>query len=358
MRIAQVSPLAERVPPPGYGGIELVVSHITDELVRRGHEVTLFASGDSHTLAKLESVVPRALRLDPTVKEPAVYDMLQLNRIYEMASQFDIIHFHNGYSALPLAELMKTSVVHTLHGNFSADSRKLYQKYGNQGYISITNAQREGGPELNYLDTVYNGIDIDAYPFFPKPQDPPYLAFLGRISPEKGIHHAIEIAKATGWHLKIAGKVDPVDQKFYENEIKPQIDGTQIEYLGETNHQQKVEVIGNAVATLFPITWREPFGLVMIESMCTGTPLIAMNLGSVPEVIAHGKTGIVCNSIEEMIAAIPAAMKLDRQACRDRVVSQFSIAKMVDGYEAAFRLALSKTFHQNGHIKDKLTVIA
>lgn len=356
MRIAQVAPLAERVPPPGYGGIELVVSHLTDELVRRGHDVTLFASGDSQTLAKLESVVPRALRLDPTVKEPGVYDMLQLNRVYELADEFDIVHFHNGYSALPLAQLMKTNVVHTLHGNFTADSYKLYQKYGKQGYISISNAQREGGPDIHYVSTVYNGIDIEAYPFFPKPQDPPYLAFLGRISPEKGIQNAIAIAKQTGWHLKIAGKVDPVDVKFYENEIKPLIDGKQIEYWGETNHQRKVELIGNAVATLFPITWKEPFGLVTIESMCTGTPLIAMNLGSVPEVIADGKTGIVCNSLEEMIAAIPKVMELDRQICRDRVVANFSIAKMVDGYEAAYQKVMAESIIRNGRVKDQMAL--
>lgn len=357
MRIAQVSPLAERVPPPGYGGIELVVGLLTDELVRRGHEVTLFASGDSITKAKLEAVYPKALRLDPTVKEPAVYDMLQLQRIFERSHEFDVIHFHNGYSALPLAELMKTAVVHTLHGNFTADSRKLYQQYPNQGYISISDAQREGGPELNYVNTVYNGIAIDDYPFFEKPQDPPYLAFLGRISPEKGIHHAIEIAKQTGWHLKIAGKVDPVDRKFYENEIAPLINGKQIEYLGETTHQEKVEVIGNAIATLFPITWREPFGLVMIESMCVGTPLIAMNLGSVPEIVVHGKTGTICNSIEEAIASIPTAIGLDRKTCRDYAISKFSIAKMVDGYEAAYRKVLAASMERNGHVKEPMILV-
>lgn len=356
MRIAQVAPLAERVPPPGYGGIELVVSHLTEELVRRGHEVTLFASGDSQTRAKLESVVPRALRLEPTVKEPGVYEMLQLRRVAEMASEFDLVHFHNGYLALQFSDLMKCGVVHTLHGNFTAEARLLYQQYRNLGYISISNSQREGGPELNYIRTVYNGISIDAYPFVEKPQDPPYLAFLGRLSPEKGIQHAIAIAKQTGWHLKIAGKIDPVDRKFYDREIAPLIDGEQIEYLGETTHQEKVELLGNAVATLFPITWREPFGLVTIESMCTGTPVIAMNLGAVPEIILDRKTGIICNSIEEMIAAIPTAQQLNRQICRNLVQNHFSIAKMVDGYEAAYQKVLASSMNRNGYVKNPMAI--
>jgi len=350
MRIAQVSPLWERVPPPGYGGIELVVGHLTDELVRRGHEVTLFASGDSQTLARLESISPQAIRLDPTVKEPAVYDMLQISRIIEQAQEFDVIHFHTGFSALPFAQFLKTAVVHTLHGTFTADNRKLFTQYRSQSYISISNAQRELEPRLNYIRTVYNGIDIEDYPFHAQPQNPPYLAFLGRMSPEKGPQHAIAIARATGLPLKMAGKIDVVDQEFFEREIAAQIDGKQIQYLGELTHAQKVELIGNAAVTLFPITWTEPFGLVMIESMCAGTPVIGMSLGSVPEVIAHGKTGFVCHSIEEMIAAIPAAMELNRQACRDHVVSHFSITQMVDGYEAAYQQAIGERMSLNGHL--------
>jgi len=350
MRIAQVSPLWERVPPPGYGGIELVVGHLTDELVRRGHEVTLFASGDSQTLANLEAVSPVALRLDPTVKEPAIYDMLQLSRVLELSEAFDIIHFHLGCPALPFAELIKTPAVHTLHGTFTPDNRKLFTRYRNHSYLSISNAQQQLEPQLNYVRTVYNGIAAQDYPFKAQPQQPPYLAFLGRISPEKGPHQAIAIAKQTGWHLKMAGKVDLVDKKYFEQEIAPQIDGKQIEYLGEMMHEQKVELIGNAAVTLFPITWNEPFGLVMIESMCTGTPVIGMGLGSVPEVIAHGKTGFICHSLEEMIAAIPAAVELDRQACRDHVVSHFTVTQMVDGYEDVYRQVLAERMSWNGHL--------
>ncbi|HEY9665566.1 MAG TPA: glycosyltransferase family 4 protein [Coleofasciculaceae cyanobacterium] len=351
MRIAQVSPLWERVPPPGYGGIELVVGHLTDELVRRGHDVTLFASGDSQTLARLESVCPKALRLDSTISEPAVYDMLQIKQVLERENEFDIIHFHMGFSALPFADLLKTPVVHTLHGSFTEHNLKLFRQYRSQSYISISNAQRKFEPQLNYLSTVYNGINPEDYPFHAQPLQPPYLAFLGRMSPEKGPKDAIAIAKQTGWRLKMAGKVDKADRSFFEQEIEPQIDGEQIQYLGEVTHAEKVELLGNASITLFPISWHEPFGLVMTESMCTGTPVIAMNLGSVPEVIAHGKTGFVCHSIEEMIAAIPEALKLNRQVCRDHVVSQFSVTQMVNGYETAFQQAIAKSMSRNGHKK-------
>lgn len=350
MRIAQVSPLWERVPPPGYGGIELVVGHLTDELVRRGHDVTLFASGDSQTLARLESVTPQALRLNPAVKEPAAYDLLQLSRVLQQAEAFDIIHFHTGFTAVPFAEMLKTPVVHTLHGGFTDDNRQVFTQYGHQAYLSISDAQRKLEPRLNYVGTVYNGINPEDYPFYSQPEDSPYLAFLGRISPEKGPQHAIAIAKQTGWRLIMAGKVDVVDREFFENEIAPQIDGEQIQYLGELTHTQKAELLGNAVVTLFPITWNEPFGLVMIESMCTGTPVIAMNLGSVPEVIANGKTGFVCDSVEEMIAAIPAAVKLNRQYCHDYVMRYFSVTQMVNNYEAAYTKLLNEHMSRNGHV--------
>lgn len=352
MRIAQVAPLWERVPPPAYGGIELVVGLLTDELVRRGHEVTLFATGDSISLAKLESVHPRALRLDTSIKEYDVYALLQLSKVYEQASEFDVIHSHMSHAALPYANLVKTPTVHTLHGIFTADNEKLYKHANRQPFVSISNAQREPRLNLNCVATVYNGIDTGTYKFYPQPQDPPYLAFLGRISPEKGTHLAIEIAKRSGWHLKMAGKVDVVDVKYFEQEIKPHIDGKQIEYLGEANHEQKNELMGGAVATLFPITWREPFGLVMIESMVSGTPVIAMELGSTREVIEHGKTGFLCNSVDECVAAIDKAVELNRVDCRERVLNKFSVQRMADGYEAVYRQVLEKRFAQNGHVRN------
>lgn len=351
MRIAQVAPLWERVPPPAYGGIELVVSLLTDELVRRGHEVTLFASGDSLTLAELESVYPRALRLDPLVKEYQIYEMLQLTEVYQRADEFDIIHSHMGCPPLGYAQFVKTPTVHTLHGVFTADNEKAFQYARQQPFVSISNAQREERLGLNCVATVYNGIDVDSYKFYKQPSDPPYLAFLGRLSPEKGPHLAIEIAKRTGWRLKMAGKVDVVDVEYYESEIKPHIDGEQIEYLGEANHVQKNTLMGNAVATLFPITWREPFGLVMVESLASGTPVIAMNLGSAPEVIAHGKTGFLCQEVEECIAALDRIETIDRSVCRQRVIDNFSVQRMTDDYEAVYRQILGERFSsRNGHL--------
>jgi len=357
MRIAQVAPLWERVPPPAYGGIELVVGLLTDELVRRGHEVTLFASGDSISLAKLESVHPRALRLDPTIKEYNIYEMLQLSRVYEQVEEFDIIHSHMGYAALPYAKLVKTPTVHTLHGIFTHDNEKMFKYAKNQPYVSISDAQREPRLDLNCVATVYNGIDVSSYEYYAQPDNQPYLAFLGRLSPEKGPHLAIAIAKQTGWNLKMAGKVDVVDVEYFEKEIKPHLDGKQIEYLGEANHAQKNALMGGAVATLFPITWREPFGLVMVESMAAGTPVIAMKLGSTEEVIAHGKTGYLCHSFEECVSAVSKVAELDRHACRDHVWNRFSAQKMTDGYEAVYRKILAGPFaKKNGHFRNPVIV--
>ncbi|MBX9257604.1 glycosyltransferase family 4 protein [Desmonostoc muscorum CCALA 125] len=356
MRIAQVAPLLERVPPPAYGGIELVVGLLTDELVRRGHEVTLFASGDSISLAKLMSVHPHALRLDRTIKDYGVYEMLELASVYQRAGEFDIIHSHMGYAALPYANLVATPTVHTLHGIFTPDNEKMFTFGKKQPYISISDAQREPRLGLNYVATVYNGIDVNNYEFYAQPENPPYLAFLGRISPEKGVHLAIEIAKQSGWCLKIAGKVDVVDVEYFETEIKPQIDGEQIQYLGEANHTEKNALMGGAVATLFPITWREPFGLVMVESMASGTPVIAMKLGSTQEVISHGRTGFLCNNIQECISAIDRVTELDRYACRQHVENHFSIEQMVDSYEAVYQQVTGEKFSHNGYSRSLLSL--
>jgi glycosyltransferase involved in cell wall biosynthesis len=334
MRIAQVCPLVERVPPPGYGGIELVVSLLTDELVTRGHDVTLFASGDSITKAKLSSVVDKSIRNNQNVSDPIVYRLLQINQVLEQENNFDIIHFHLGYFVLPFIKLLNSPVVHTSHGTITEENRKLFLKYSQECFISISNAQRQLKTILNYVSTVYNGIDIEKYPFAEKPSNPPYLAFLGRMDSQKGVHHAIKISQKTGLPLKMAGKKQ--DVKYFSREVEPYLDGKQIQYLGEVTHEEKAELLRNAAVTLFPITWAEPFGLVMIESMCTGTPVIAMNFGSVPEVIEHGKTGFICNNIDEMMAAIPKALKLNRQDCHDHVVNKFSVKTMVDDYEAVY----------------------
>lgn len=341
MRIAQIAPLWERVPPFRYGGIELVVALLCDELVSRGHEVTLFASGDSITKAKLASVHDQALRLDKRIKEPGVYEQMMLANAYGRAEEFDIIHSHVGCAALPFTQFVKTPTVHTTHGIFTPDNEKIFRQFAWEPYISISEAQREPRLGLNYIHTVYNGIDTSAYTYQAEPDNPPYLAFVGRLSPEKGPLGAIQIAKAVGIPLKMAGKLDVVDEEYYKTSLEPQIDGEQIQYLGEVSHEEKVKLLAGASATLFPITWREPFGLVMIESMATGTPVIGTSMGSVPEVIAHGKTGFVCHDLEKAIAAVPEAMKLNRQTCRDYVVERFSIKSMVDEYEVAYQRALN-----------------
>jgi glycosyltransferase involved in cell wall biosynthesis len=347
MRIAQLAPLWEQVPPSTYGGIELVVSLLTEELVRRGHDVTLFASGDSTTLAKLESVHPKALRLDSAITEYAIYDMLNMNRVFKQADRFDIIHSHVGCAAMPYSDLVKTPTIHTIHGIFTPDNEKMFAQIRHQPFVSISDAQREPKLGLNYVSTVYNGIDPTTYAFHPRADYPPYLAFLGRISPEKGTHLAIAIAQQSGWHLKIAGKIDPVDRAYFKQEIEPHLDGKQIEFLGEANHRQKSILMGGAVATLFPITWQEPFGLVMIESMVTGTPVIAINLGSVPEVIAHGKTGFLCDSVEDCVFALGQVASLDRRACRDHVLKNFTAKQMADGYEMTYQKILTEYHSQN-----------
>jgi glycosyltransferase involved in cell wall biosynthesis len=282
--------------------------------------------------------------------------MLQLSQVYERADEFDIIHSHMGASVLPYANLVKTPTVHTLHGIFTPDNEKLFTHARSQHYVSISNAQREPRLGLNCVDTVYNGIDPTRYEFRPQAENPPYLAFLGRLSPEKGPHLAIEIAKRSGWRLKMAGKVDQVDREFFEREIAPQIDGQQIQYLGEADHAQKCELMGGAVATLFPITWREPFGLVMIESMATGTPVIAMEMGATPEVIDPGKTGFLCRTVEECIAAIDQVADLNRYECRDRVLAHFSVARMTAGYEAVYQQILAERFTKNGKSLSRLNV--
>lgn len=351
MKIAQLAPLWEQVPPPRYGGTELVVSLLTDELVRRGHEVTLFGTGDSQTLAHLDPGCEKALRpLGVLPPEYAIYEQMQLSKVFGQANEFDVIHSHMDYTALPYARFTKTPVVHTLHGIFLPLNEKIFVQHRKSNFVSISDAQQRPELGLNYTATVYNGIATDKFAFYPQPDEPPYLAFLGRMTEDKGPHLAIEIAKRTGWTLKMAGKVDFHGQEFFESQVAPHIDGKQIQFLGEADHQMKNELMGKAWATLFPITWKEPFGLVMIESMASGTPVIGMSMGSAPEVIAHGETGFLCNSVEECIEAISKIPMLDRQTCRSYVENNFSIKQMVDGYEAVYNKLLSASFAKNGHL--------
>jgi glycosyltransferase involved in cell wall biosynthesis len=338
MRIGQVAPLYESVPPKLYGGTERVVCGLTEELTRRGHEVVLFASGDSQTSARLVPCAPRGLRLNPDVRDSVAYTIHELGRVTRMADDFDVIHNHIDYFAFPYSRLIRTPVVTTLHGRLDLpELRAVFEDFPEVRLVSISNAQRAPLPAANWLATVYNGIDLRHFTFCDRPGR--YLAFLGRISPEKRPDRAIEIARAVGMPLRIAAKVDPVDQEYYVHAIKPLLRDRDIEYVGEIDETQKDEFLGNAYAYLFPIDWPEPFGITMVEAMACGTPVIAMARGSVPEIVAHGETGFVCRTIADMIKAVAEVPRIDRRMCRTRVAERFSIKQMADGYEAVYRRA-------------------
>ena len=336
MRIAQRAPLAEPVPPELYGGTERVVSVLTEELVRRGHEVTLFASGDSETQARLVSVTREALRLSPEEVDPHLHLMLELGLVFERADQFDVIHSHLDYFALPFAGLVKTPVVTTLHGRLDLPGlAAMYERYPTAHLVSISDNQREPAARANWAATVYNGTDVEGFTFNEKGGE--YFAFVGRICPEKNIEGAIAIARRTGVPLRIAAKIDPADAEYHESVIKPLIDGRQVEYLGELDDADKGELLGSARALLFPVDWPEPFGLAMTEAMACGTPVLALRRGSVPEVVEDGVTGFVRDTEEELADVSDQVGELSRRACRDRAERYFSVAAMTDGYEAVYR---------------------
>lgn len=336
MRIAQVAPLYERVPPRLYGGTERVVYGLTEELVRRGHDVVLFASGDSETSARLVPCAPRGLRLDPTVRDHIAYTIRELGKVSQMAHEFDIIHNHIDYFAFPYSRLIRTPMVTTLHGRLDIpELQDVFADFPEVRLVSISNAQRAPLPRAHWLATVYNGINLRHFTLRERPGS--YLAFLGRISPEKRPDRAIEIARAVDMPLRIAAKVDPADREYFEHAIRPLLHDPRVEYLGEIDEEQKDEFLGNAYAYLFPIDWPEPFGITMIEAMACGTPVIAMNHGSVPEVVVHGQTGFVCRTIAEMIEAVPKVARLDRRACRAHVAEHFTVERMADAYEDVYR---------------------
>ncbi len=339
MRIAQVAPLTEPVPPKLYGGTERVVSWLTEELVRQGHEVTLFASGDSQTQAELVTVCKMGLRLDDTCKDPFARHVLLVTEVSKRGRQFDMIHSHLDYFLFPYLRHMRVRSVHTLHGRLDIpDLKPLYEEFSDMPLVSISNHQRGPIERANWAATVYHGLPEDMYSFTEKPQD--YLLFLGRICPEKRPDRAIEIAKRLGMKLLIAAKVDPVDRKYYENQIKPLMQSKYVEYVGEVNDAQKNELIGNAKALVFPIDWPEPFGLVMIESLACGTPVIAFDCGSVPEVIDHGVTGFRVNTVDEAIEAITNIDAIDRRVCRDTFMERFTARKMAESYVSLYQQIL------------------
>ncbi|MEA2529704.1 MAG: hypothetical protein QOG89_1348 [Thermomicrobiales bacterium] len=340
MRIAMVAPLAEPVPPPLYGGTERVISVLTEELVRRGYDITLFASGDSQTGAKLHACCERGLRLDAFVRDPLAFGLSQMSEVYSRASEFDVIHNHNDYLAFPFARLAATPTVTTTHGRLDLpEIQRIYSSFGEHRLVSISRDQRSWMRHLNWIKTVYHALDIDNFHFRPEPGD--YLVFLGRISPEKRADRAIEIARDVGMRLLMAAKVDEIDRDYYEHAIAPQIANNRglIEFIGEVNEREKDELLGGAYAYLFPIDWPEPFGLTMAEAMATGTPVIAYRAGSVPEVVEDGVTGFVCDRFSAMVEAVGRIPQIDRRACREHVERRFSPATMADGYEQAYAAA-------------------
>ena len=337
-----VAPLAESVPPTLYGGTERVVSALTEELVRRDHEVTLFASGDSQTNATLVSCVPRGLRLNPEILDEVAPTMIELGEVYSRAAEFDIIHNHVDYFGFPFARLVTTPTITTTHGRLDLpEVLRVYATFPEQRLVSISRSQRNYLPDANWVTNVYNGIDVPSFHFRPDPGK--YLAFVGRISPDKRVDRAIEIARDIGMPLVIAAKVATTDRDYFTHAIEPLIRRSKlIEFVGEVNESQKDELMGGAYATLFPIDWPEPFGLTMIESMATGTPVIAYRAGSVSEVVVDGVTGFICDSVKAMVEAIPRIASLDRRASRRHVERKFSAAPMASGYEAAYSLVVEE----------------
>jgi glycosyltransferase involved in cell wall biosynthesis len=341
MRIAQIAPLTEPVPPKLYGGTERVVSYITEELVKEGHQVTLFASGDSETSAELVACCRRSLRLDPRVRDPLAHNILMLEKVRQRADEFDALHFHIDYLSFPLIREHNLPSVTTLHGRLDLpDLRSLYKEFYDVPLVSISNHQRMPLPPVNWVGTVYHGLPLDLYPFVESPSLD-YVAFLGRVSPEKRPDRAIAIAWRAGVKLKMASKVDKVDEDYFNTDIKPllQKHASHVEFVGEIELEERRALLGNALAVLFPIDWPEPFGLVMIEAMSCGTPVIAYHAGSVPEVVDDGVTGFIVSDESEAVAAIEKAGSLDRAVVRKRFEERFSVHRMVGDYVKLYEQA-------------------
>jgi glycosyltransferase involved in cell wall biosynthesis len=339
MRIAQVAPLYESVPPKLYGGTERIVSWLTEELVRLGHDVTLFASGDSMTTARLVPACPQALRLNPLCTDQLAHHVNMLERVFSRRDEFDLVHFHIDYLHFPLTRRVQLAQVTTLHGRLDLpELAPLYLTFSDMPVVSISDAQQRPLPWANWQATVHHGLPKESLGFYGEPGK--YLAFLGRTSPEKGLDQAIQIAKRVGMPLKIAAKVDRADEQYFETVIKPLLNDPLVEFIGEIGYSEKNAFLGTAAALLFPINWPEPFGIVMIEAMACGTPVIAYPLGSVPEIVEDGVTGFLARDVTSAAEAVRRIGKLNRANCRQRFEEHFTVARMTRDYLAIYdRLA-------------------
>jgi glycosyltransferase involved in cell wall biosynthesis len=340
MRIAQVAPLYESVPPKLYGGTERVVSYLTEALVAKGHDVTLFASGDSETAARLVPACPTSLRLNRECIDQMAHHYVMLQEVMDRAEEFDLVHFHVDYLHFPLSRLLGVRNLTTLHGRLDMpDLVPLYRKFPDMPVVSISHAQRRPLPWINWVGNVYHGLPVNRLAAGDGAGG--YLAFLGRICPEKRVDRAIQIAQRVGMPLKIAAKVDRADREYYDCKIKPLLAEPNVEYIGEITEDQKTKFLGNAYAYLFPIDWPEPFGLTMIEAMACGTPTIAYNCGSVPEVLSHGLSGLVVNNMAEAVSAVAQVSTLNRTACRKEFEARFTASRMAHDYVKLYESILS-----------------
>jgi glycosyltransferase involved in cell wall biosynthesis len=344
MRIAQIAPLYECVPPKLYGGTERIVSYLTEELVRQGHDVMLFASGDSKTSAKLVPCCDMALRLNPSMRDPLPYHVIMMEQVRQRAHEFDILHFHVDYLHAPLVRQLSRPALTTHHGRLDLpDLTPFYRIFHDMPLVSISSDQRGYLPEANWVGTVHHGLPRDLLPFQPHASNG-YLVFLGRISPEKRPDLAIEIATKAGVPLKIAAKVDRVDQVYWQEKIQPMIRAHSdvVEFVGEINEQEKGGLLGKAAALLFPIDWPEPFGLVMIEAMACGTPVIALRRGSVPEVIEEGISGFIAETVEQAVAAVRRTACLDRATVRAAFERRFTAERMARDYVDIYHRVIAR----------------
>jgi glycosyltransferase involved in cell wall biosynthesis len=341
VRIAQVAPLFESVPPQGYGGTERVVSYLTEALVAAGHDVTLFAAGDSVTQARLVPVVPQSIRLASQRLDWLMWHTVMVDRVFEAADAFDVIHFHTDFLHYPLARRCRTPSLTTMHGRLDIpDLAALHRHFDDQALVSISDAQQRAMPAARWLATVYHGLPADLYRVGDGRGG--YFAFIGRISPEKRVDRAIEIALACGTRLRIAAKVDPADQAYFEREIRHRLDHPLIEYIGEIGEAAKGDFLGRASAMLFPIDWPEPFGLVMIEALACGTPVVAYEGGSVAEVMDDGVNGFIVQNQQQAIAAARRIGQIDRSACRRGFDERFTAARMAGGYVDVYRRLIAQ----------------